>query len=399
MTAPWLHIIGIGEDGMEGLSPAARGLVEAAEVIVGGERHHGLSPNVTAKRLAWPSPFDAMIEAIRAQKGRRVAVLVTGDPLWYSVGARILKAIPADEIAFHPQLSCFQWVASRMAWSLADVETVTAHGRPAEQLIPYFAPDARIIALTKDKTTPAIVAALLTANGYGDSRMTVWGAVGGPRETRQDGVAKDWSVEAPDFHVLAIECRAEPGARVLARGPGLPDAAFRHDGKMTKQEIRAVTVAALWPRRKALLWDVGAGCGSVAIEWMRMARDAEAIALEPNAERRAMAAANALSLGAPRLALVDGRAPEALAGFASPDAVFIGGGLSEAVVMACLAALKPQGRLVANAVTLESEALLIDLQARHGGELVKIAVSRAEPIGPYRGWRPLMPVTQWRIAL
>ncbi|MEO1503228.1 MAG: precorrin-6y C5,15-methyltransferase (decarboxylating) subunit CbiE [Pseudomonadota bacterium] len=402
-AAPWLHVVGIGEDGMDGLSSAARALVEAAEVIVGGDRHHSLSPNVTAERLSWPSPFDAMIDVIRAQRGRRVVILVTGDPLWYSVGALLQRAIPADEIAYHPQLSAFQWAAARLGWSLADLETLTVHGRPPEQAVPFFAPGARLLLLTKDRTTPGAVARLLRDHGYGASRMHVLGALGGADETILRGVAGQWAAEdpadhAPDFHLLAVECSAEDGATVLARGPGLPDDAFRHDGKMTKQEIRAVTLAKLWPRRKALLWDVGAGCGSVAIEWMRAARDAEAIGIEPNADRRAMAAENALALGAPRLKLVEGTAPSALDGLPAPDAVFIGGGLSEPVFEAAWAALKPHGRLVANAVTLESEALLMDLHARHGGDLVKLAVSRADAVGPYRGWRPLMPVTQWSLV-
>lgn len=393
----WLDIVGIGEDGVAGLSGEARGLLERAEVIVGGDRHHSLAPNVTAERLKWPSPFDAMIDAIRAQKGRRVVVLVTGDPLWYSVGARILRAIPAAEIRFHPQLSAFQWAAARMGWSLADVETLTVHGRPAEQAVPFFAPGARLLLLTKGAETPGEIAALLTARGYGESRLAVLGALGGADETRIDGRAADWSAQSPAFNTLAVECRADGGAELLPRA-GLPDDAFRHDGKMTKREVRAATLAKLWPRRGALLWDVGAGCGSVAIEWMRGARDAEAIGLEPNAARRALAAANAKALGAPRLKLIDARAPAGLADLPQPDAVFIGGGLREETVDACLAALPRHGRLVANAVTLESEALLIGLHETHGGELARIAVSRAEPVGPFRGWRPLMAVTQWSVA-
>lgn len=394
----WLDIVGIGEDGMDGLTPATRAVVEAAEVIVGGDRHHALSPQVTAERLAWPSPFDAMIDTIRGLRGRRAVVLVTGDPLWYSVGARILRAIPAEEITFHPQLSAFQWAAARMGWSLADLETLTVHGRPVEQAIPFFAPDARLLILTRDETTPGDIARLLTERGYGDSRMTVLGALGGPRETRIDGVAKDWDAESPAFHTLAVECRAVPGAKVLARGPGLPDDAFEHDGKMTKAEVRAVTLANLAPRRGATLWDIGCGCGSVAIEWLRLARDGAAIGIEPLAERRAIAGRNAMTLGAPRLKLVEGRAPEALEGLPAPDAVFIGGGLSAAVIDAALAALRPHGRLVANAVTLESEAILMAAQAEHGGTLTRLAVARAEPVGPFRGWRPLMPVTQWSLA-
>lgn len=394
----WLHIIGIGEDGMDGLTSEARRLVEDAEVIIGGDRHHKLSPNVTAERLKWPSPFDAMIDEIRRHNGRRLVVLVTGDPLWYSVGARILRAISAEEITFHPQLSAFQWASTRMGWSLADVETLTVHGRPAEQVISYFAPCARLLLLTKNEGTPADIARILTSQGYGASQLTVLGALGGPNETRIDGTAATWEAEAPAFHLLAVEVLADDHATLIPRGPGLPDDAFAHDGKMTKQEVRAATLAKLWPRRKAMLWDIGSGCGSVAIEWMRAARDAEAIGLEPNAKRRALAEKNALKLGAARLKLIDVKAPEGLAGLPQPDAVFIGGGLSHPVIAAAKAALPRHGRLVANAVTLESETILIAAHAEHGGELTRIAISRAEPVGPFRGWRPLMTVTQWSLV-
>lgn len=398
MAERWLHIIGIGEDGLPGLSPAARALVETAEVILGGDRHHALAPHITAERIAWPSPFDAMIETIRGLKGRRAVVLVTGDPLWFSVGARIARAIPAGEIVFHPALSAFQLAAARMGWSMADLETLTVHGRPVEQMIPAIAPGARLLILTTGAETPARIAAILTARGYGPSRMTVLSAMGGPQEARVDGTAAGWTATVPDFNTLAVECIAGPGAQLLPRTPGLPDDAFAHDGTMTKAEVRAITLARLMPFRGALLWDIGCGCGSVAVEWMRAAPDARAIGIEPRADRRALAAANALTLGTPALRLVEGTAPDALAGLPPPDAVFIGGGLSEGAFAAAWAALKPRGRLVANAVTLESESLLLSLHARHGGDLTRIAVARAEPVGGLTGWRPAMPVTQWSLA-
>lgn len=391
---PWLHIVGIGEDGMTGLSPAACALVEAAEVIVGGDRHHFLAPNVTAERIAWPSPFDAMIDKIRSFRGRRVVVLVTGDPLWYSVGARMTKAIPAGEIRFHPQLSAFQFAAARMGWSLADVETLTIHGRPAEQIVPFFEPDARLLVLAKDRTSPATVARLLVERGYGASSITALSAMGGPDEARFEATAEAWGPETPDFHTLAVHCVAGEGTLVLPR-TGLPDDAFRHDGKMTKRAVRALALAKLVPVRGGLLWDVGSGCGSIAIEWMRGAREARAIGLEPRADRRAMAAENALSLGAPALKLVDGDAPKGLEGLPAPDAVFIGGGLSAETVDCCISALKPFGRLVANAVTLESEAILLAVFERYGGDLTRLSIETAEPVGRFHGWKPAMPVTMW----
>jgi len=394
MTPPWLHIVGIGEDGMAGLAPATRAILEAAEIIVGGDRHHRLSDSVTAQRVAWPSPFDALIDMLAGFRGRRVVVLATGDPLWFSVGARIGRAMATGEIVFHPQLSAFQLAAARMGWSMADVETLTVHGRPVEQMIAFIQPDVRLLILTTGAQTPAQIAGFLTERGFGQSPMTVLAAMGGADEQRFDGIAATWSHEVPAFNTLAVECVAAPDAALMPRVPGLADALFQHDGTMTKQEVRAVTVAKLMPMRGALLWDIGTGCGSVAVEWMRAARYARAIGIEPRADRRAMAAANALALGTPQLHLIEGAAPAALTGLPAPDAIFIGGGLDDGVFSAAWAALKPLGRLVTNAVTLESEAQLLALHAAHGGDLVKVQVHRAEPVGGYRGWRPAMPVTQ-----
>ena len=398
MSDPWLHIVGIGEDGMEGLVPATRAVVEAAEIIIGGDRHHQLAENLNAQRLAWPHPFDALISTIEDLRGKRVVILATGDPLWFSVGARIGREIDPSEIVYHPQLSAFQLAAARMGWSLPDVETLTVHGRPVEQMIAFIQPDARLLVLTTGAETPAQIATFLTDRGFGGSRMTVLAAMGGKDEARFDGIASEWDHEVPAFNTLAVDCIAAPDAALLPRVPGLADDLFQSDGTMTKQEVRAATVAKLMPMRGALLWDIGAGCGSVAIEWMRAARYARAIGIEPRADRRAMAAANALALGVPKLTLIEGTVPEALEGLEAPDAIFIGGGLSRATFEAAWSALRPLGRMVANAVTLESEAELIALHKTYGGDLVKLSVHRAEPVGRLTGWRPLMPVTQWSLV-
>lgn len=398
MSDPWLHIIGIGEDGLEGLSPATRAVLEAAEIIIGGDRHHTLSASITAERLSWPSPFNALIEQLESFRGRRVAVLATGDPLWFSVGARIGRAIDPSQIVYHPQLSAFQLAAARMGWSLPDVETLTVHGRPVEQMIAFIQPDQRLLVLTTGAQTPAQIAKFLSERGYGRSRMTVLAAMGGADEARFDGIAESWAHVVPEFNTLAVECIADPDAALLPRIPGLDDVLFQSDGTMTKQEVRAVTVAKLMPMRGALLWDIGCGCGSVAIEWMRAAHYARAIGIEPRADRRTMAAANALALGAPKLELIEGTAPDCLADLPAPDAIFIGGGMSDETFNAAWSALRPLGRLVANAVTLESEAQLLALHKTHGGMLTKIAVNRAEPVGRLTGWRPLMPVTQWSLV-
>ncbi|MCO4825247.1 MAG: precorrin-6y C5,15-methyltransferase (decarboxylating) subunit CbiE [Amylibacter sp.] len=394
----WLHIVGIGEDGLDGLTPSARTVVEAAEVIIGGDRHHLLAEGMTAERVAWPSPFDALIDTLEGYKGKRVVVLATGDPLWYSVGARIGRSIPPSEIVYHPQLSAFQLAAARMGWSMPDVETLTVHGRPVEQMIAFIQPDQRLLILTTGAETPAQIAAFLAARGFGQSRMTVLAAMGGKDELRFEGTAADWDHEVPAFNTLAVECVAAPDAALLPRVPGLADELFHHDGTMTKQEVRAATLAKLMPMRGALLWDVGCGCGSVAVEWMRAARFSHAIGIEPRDDRRVFAAQNAAALGAPKLELIDGSVPEALDGLKAPDAIFIGGGLSRETFDVCWNALRPLGRLVCNAVTLESEALLMALHKEHGGQLVKLQVNRAEPVGNLTGWRPLMPVTQWSLV-
>lgn len=397
LNDPWLHVVGIGEDGLAGLLPATRAVVEAAEIIIGGDRHHLLSDTISAKRIAWPSPFNALIDTLETYKNRRVVVLATGDPLWFSVGARIGRSINPAEITYHPQLSAFQLAAARMGWSMADLETLTVHGRPVEQMIAFIQPDVRLLILTTGAQTPGQIAQFLSDRGFGQSKMTVLASMGGRDEARFDGTAETWAHDVPAFNTLAVECIAAPNAALLPRVPGLADDLFTHDGTMTKQEVRAITLAKLMPMRGALLWDIGTGCGSVAVEWMRGARYARAIGVEPRADRRALAAANALALGVPRLELIDGMVPAALVDLPAPDAIFIGGGLSRETFAAAWSALRPLGRLVANAVTIESESLLLELHKSHGGDLTRIEIARTAPIGSRTAWRPQKPVTQWSL--
>ena len=400
----WIDVIGIGEDGYAGLTPAAREALESAEIVIGGDRHHSLAPHLSAERVRWPSPFSLMTERILGYRGRRVVLLVTGDPLWYSAGARIARMVAPGEARFHPQISAFQLACARMCWSLADVELLTEHGRPAEQLLRYFAPGARLVILTSGPDSPTRIARLLGREGYSNSEMTVLGALGGPSESRTDGVAHNW--ETPDatrnfpaFHTLCVTCKPDDNLERVRRSPGLADDAFVHDGNITKREVRSVTLSALAPMRGELLWDIGAGSGTVAIEWMRMARDAEAICIEARHDRCRLARQNADALGAPRLKVKEGLAPEALFDLPRPNAVFVGGGLSERTVNIALEALRPFGRLVANAVTIESESLLGALQAKLGGELIRISVGRMYSLGSRRGWRQFAPVTQWQICV
>lgn len=399
----WLSVVGIGEDGWDGLSPAARALVEGAEMLAGGARHLALVPEIAGQeRLPWPSPLSDAYPALLERRGRRVCVLASGDPSWYGIGATLTRLVPADEMLAVPAPSAFSLAAARMGWPLQDCTTLTVHGRPLELVIPHLQPGARLLILSWDGTTPAKLAALLRARGFGPSRLTALEAMGGPRERHAASSAEDWAAESwteegvADLNTLAVECAATPGARILPRTPGLPDDWFEHDGQITKREIRAVTLSWLAPRHGELLWDIGAGSGSIGVEWMLSDPANRAIAVEHKADRAARIPANAAAFGVPGLELVRGKAPEALSGLPAPDAVFIGGGLTnDGVLDACWSALKPGGRIVANAVTLESEAMLIATHKRLGGQLSQIAVSRAAPIGGFTGWRPLMPVTLW----
>jgi precorrin-6B C5,15-methyltransferase / cobalt-precorrin-6B C5,C15-methyltransferase len=395
----WLSIVGIGEGGLDGLAPAARALIETAEVLIGGKRHLAMVPKAAddgRERLSWPSPFDTLADEIARRRGQRVCVLATGDPMDYGVGAKLAQTFPTDEMTIVPSPSAFSLACARLGWSAPDTTLLSIHGRPLETLHPAVQPNARLLVLTSGRDTPAEVAALLRARGYGASRMVALERMGGDRERRVEATAGDWPAGAvEDFHTLAIECRAAPGAALLSTAPGLSDEAFQHDGQLTKREVRATTLAALAPVPDQLLWDVGAGCGSVAIEWMRAAARARAVAVERKRERTAMIAANAAALGAPLLRVVEGEAPAALDALDPPDAVFVGGGVSAGGLLdACWMRLGPGGRLVANAVTLEGEQALLDWRAANGGDLTRLAVSRAEPVGGLTGWRPLMPVTQ-----
>ncbi len=392
----WLTIVGLGEDGPDALAPAARALIEQAEVLVGGARHLAMIPDGAARRLTWRSPLADTMADIRAESGRRVVVLATGDPFCFGIGTALRRAFPEEEIAAIPAPSAFSLARARLGWSAGETLGVTLHGRPLETIRAYLAPGQHLLVLSHDGATPAAVAAELTAVGYGASLLTVFAHMGGPEEACVQERAESWREErVPDLNTIAIECRAEGRVKRFRGAPGLPDRAFEHDGQLTKREVRLQTVSALDPRPGALLWDVGAGAGSVAIEWLLAERTAGAIAIEREAERCARIARNASALGVPRLEVQQGAAPEALALLPAPDAVFIGGGLAlPGLIETCWARLAPGGTLVANAVTVAGEAVLADWCARHEGTLTRLAVSRARPVGRHLAWRPLMPVTQ-----
>lgn len=390
---PWLFVVGIGEDGAAGLGPAARALLSRGERLVGGARHLAHFADDPRPKLAWPRPLGALVERIIAER-RPTVVLASGDPMWFGVGATFAGRVAAEEMVVAPHVSAFTLACARLGWSMAECRTLSAHSRPLAALSAALAPGAKILLLSEDGATPPAVAKLLCQHGYGSSAVTVLERLGGGAESAACTTAS--GMGGAVFHpcnTVAVHCVADNGS-VTATAGILPDAAFRNDGQLTKQTVRAATVAALAPCTGQLLWDVGAGCGAVAIEWLRAATGAAAVAVERAAERAALAAANSTELGVPQLDVVEGEAPAALAGLAAPDAVFIGGGLTAGVLPVCHAALNPGGRLVANAVTLEGETILADAQKKFGGELKRISVSHAAGIGNYRGWRAAMPVTQ-----
>jgi len=393
---PWLSVIGLGEDGLAGLSAQARALIDGAELLVGGARHLALVPQGGAERRGWATPLSRTVEEILAWRGRPVVVLATGDPMWFGVGVSLARRVPADELLVLPGIAAFSLAAARLGWPLAEVQCLTLHGRPLDLLNGVVAPRARLLLLSEDGATPAAVAARLVALGHGDSRMIVIEHMGGPQEARREATAATWpAAPSADLNTIAVDCVAGPDAVIRPRLPGLPDEAFAHDGQLTKREVRAATLAALAPLPGDRLWDIGAGCGSVAIEWLRLDRSLSAVAIERDAARLELIARNAAALGTPQLRRVAGPAPAALAGLAPPDAVFVGGGLTTpGLVEAAWQALPSRGRFVANAVTIEGEARLIALYGQWGGALSRIAVSRGEAVGPFTGWRPLMPVTQ-----
>ncbi len=395
----WLSIIGIGQDGVEGLSPLARSLISGAELVVGGARHLDLASQlIRHERLQWPSPLHDAFPAILAWRGRPVAVLASGDPFNFGVGKQIAAIVPADELLCVPQPSSFSLAASRVGWALQDAATLTLHGRAIEGLIRYLHPGARIIALSWDGSTPAKTAKLLVRRGFGSSSLFVLEELAGPGERVTHHRADEFALTGiSPLNVIAIEVAAGPKSEVIGLSPGLDDGLFESDGQLTKREVRAVTLAALAPRQGELLWDIGLGAGSVAIEWLLRHPSLRAVGVEEREDRAARAMRNALALGAPDLQVVVGRAPDALAGLATPDTVFIGGGITDKGVFdGAWEALRPGGRIVANAVTLESETRLKEAFDRHGGELIRIEISKAEKIGGFHGWRPAMPVTQWR---
>lgn len=394
----WLSIVGIGEDGVEGLSPIARGLVSSADIVFGGERHLKLAaPLIRGEGRPWPSPFSRAVGEVLAARGRQVCVLASGDPFFYGVGSVLANHVAPEETVVVPAPSAFSLAAARLGWALPDIALVSLHGRALDRIRPHLHPGARVLALTSDSEGPEALARLLAEAGFGASRLTVLEALGGANERVRATTATGFDLmKIAELNIVAVEVAASPGARIIAYTPGLADALFEHDGQITKREIRAVTLSSLAPLRGELLWDMGAGSGSIAIEWMLAHPSLRAVAVETRADRADRIRRNAAAFGVPELEVMEGRAPKALEGLVPPDAVFVGGGASdEGALEAIVAALRPGGRLVVNAVTLQTEAELIARHISLGGTLTRIAISRADRVGGKTGWRSAMPVTQW----
>lgn len=394
----WLTVVGIGEDGLAGLGDEAKQLIAKAEVIFGGKRHLALVASFAkGEPRPWPVPFDAGMADVLALAGRRVCVLASGDPFFHGVGATLARKVKPRQMHVIPAPSAVSLAAARLGWALQDIETVSLHGRPLDLIRPLLQPNARILALTSDAEAPAAIARLLAELGFGASRLTVLEALGGPNEHQRTARADAFDLENINpLNLLAVEVESGPDARILPLASGLADHLFDHDGQITKREVRAVTLSALAPRRCELLWDIGAGSGSIGIEWMLAHPSMRAIAIEADPTRAARIGRNAAACGVPGLVVVEGSAPRALARLDTPDAIFIGGGGSDAGVLnAAIKALRTGGRLVANAVTLEMETLLLARHVSLGGDLIRINISRASPVGTMQAWRPAMPVTQW----
>ncbi|RZS43403.1 precorrin-6Y C5,15-methyltransferase (decarboxylating) [Herbihabitans rhizosphaerae] len=396
-----VYVVGIGADGWASLSADTRELLSDADLVIGGTRHLDLLPEVRAERVTLPSPLlPALREVLGSRGDRLVCVLASGDPMFYGIGRTIVDLLGPDDVIIVPNISSLALACAQLRWPVEDVEVISAVARRPERLRAALHPGRRLLVLSEGARTPAIVAQLLTTAGYGDSEISILNDLGAERQGGDVGRARTWKDvgQVSALNVVAVQCVPDRDTVPLGRSPGLPDEVYDSDGQLTKREVRAVTLAHLRPGPGELLWDVGAGSGSIGIEWMRHHPTARAIAVESAENRVKRIVANAMSLGVPGIQVIEGRAPEALDGLDRPHAVFIGGGLTGCgVVEACWAALRPGGRLVATAVTVESETALASWHAELGGDLVRLAVSRAEPLGSFTTWRPMLPVTQWTV--
>jgi precorrin-6Y C5,15-methyltransferase (decarboxylating) len=385
---PWLTLIGLGEDGPDGLSPASRAALNDAEVIFGGPRHLDLI-HAGDKGQAWPIPFDP--SPVLAHRGQSTVVLASGDPFWFGAGGSLMAHLSPGEWVSHPAPSTFQLAANRLGWKLEEVQCIGLHAAPFSRLRPVLGRGVRVICTLRDGAAVAQLADWLRENGHSNARLTVLERLGGPHERITQGLPAD-PISAP---VAAAIAAADPG---LPGASGLPDDLFQHDGQLTKRPVRALTLSALAPRKGEVLWDIGAGSGSIGIEWL-LAGGARVEALEADPIRAARARANVESFGlSHRHRLHEARAPQGLHALPPPDAVFIGGGASDALLSRLWELIPPGSRLVLNAVTLETEVLVLDWSTRHGGSLLKIDLAEPVALGRKRGWKSALPILQWSVT-
>jgi len=399
MPAEPLVVVGIGADGWEGLSPAAQTALQSAEVLMGSTRQLALVPTVAVERVAWPSPLsEALPGLLQEYSGRRICVLASGDPMFHGIGTTLTRLLGADAVRVIPHPSSVSLACARLGWAQDQVQVVSLVGHPVERVHPHVQPGRQLLILSWGAQTPAEVAELLVARGYGSSELTVLEQLDGPSERVRSTRAADWSAEVAALNVVGVHCHADADAALLPTVPGLPDDTYESDGQLTKREVRAVTLSRLAPVPGQLLWDIGGGAGSIAIEWSRHHPTCRAIAIERDPDRAKRLERNVSALGG-SVDVVHGAAPRALDGLESPDAIFIGGGATAIGMFdTCWDALRPGGRLVVNGVTLETETLIAQWYGEHGGDLIRLEVQRAAPVGRLTGWRPAMPVTIWSVT-
>ncbi|WP_323100417.1 precorrin-6y C5,15-methyltransferase (decarboxylating) subunit CbiE [Intrasporangium sp. YIM S08009] len=394
-----VEVVGVGASGLSSLGADARRVVDAADVLVGGTRHLELAADLvpSAERMPWPSPLlPGLRELLGRVAGRRVVVLASGDPLVSGIGSTLVSALGPDAVRIHPGVSSVALARARMRWSAEESDAVTLVGRDVDRLRRELAPGRRLVVLTSGPDAPDRVCGVLTEEGYASSRVTVLGHLGADDETRTDGVAATWpGGPAPTLHLVCVECVPDAGARPLSLSPGLPDDAFDHDGQLTKRVVRAAALAHLAPQPGDVLWDLGAGAGSVGIEFARQHPRNHVMAVERDPVRAERVRANARRLGVPGLEVVEARSADVVDDLPAPDAVFVGGGASADLLDRAWAALLPGGRIVVHGVTVETELLLHDARARLGGALTRIAVEDLEPLGSLTGWKPARAVVQW----
>ncbi|MCW1931458.1 precorrin-6y C5,15-methyltransferase (decarboxylating) subunit CbiE [Pararhodobacter zhoushanensis] len=396
--APWMTIVGLGEDGLAGLTDATRAALEGAEIVTGAARHLALLPGLTAETRVWPVPFADGIAPLLALRGRRVVMLASGDPFWFGAGTVLTRALEPGEWVAHPGPSCFALAAARLGWALESTTVLGLHAAPLARLRPVLAPGARVLVTLRDGAAVAGLAAYLDGAGFGASVLQVLEALGGPQERVRRVTAGVYAL-TDVRHPVVVGIEVAGDGAVLGLASGRADDWFAHDGQITKRPVRALALSALAPRAGELLWDIGAGSGSIGIEWLLSHPSTQAIGFEGSPERAARARENALALGVERLKIVEGRAPEVLRGQPLPEAVFIGGGLSQALLEALFAQLPAGTRLVAHAVTLESEVLLAQGQAAKGGSLLRVELAEAAALGTRRGWKSAYPIVQWSVTL